>query len=275
MAFPKSTEDKEKKIKGSRVKYVVILVVLIIVALLILIFALWAKGGIDLGGDDDETNLYSASRFFCRVKYPDNWEVSSDANGFYLNKENGLIFQLYPFTTQEVEVELEEGETMPPTTPAPIKNQTEGVLVSVYYHESPEFSWPEESAEDENENQKNQDDLTAATPEPTASPAPYDLNKASQSAVDILKSKIIPGNGGHDIEISEGTDKTAKNCSMKVYTYKYTNSKGQLIRGEMDVCTRSMAYYMITYEAVDNLYGTFENSFKDMANDFVLSVFDY
>ena len=91
------TQTRERRpIKTSRIKYIIISAILFAAALFLLIFMLWAKGGMDIGSDEHTAdNLYSASRYFCRVKYPDNWDVTAGDNGFYMNKDTGLIFQLY------------------------------------------------------------------------------------------------------------------------------------------------------------------------------------
>ena len=262
-------QPKERRpIKTSRIKYIVISVILFITALAILIFMLWAKGGADLNQDaSTPKNIYSASRFFCRVKYPDNWTVSTGDNGFYMNKDTGLIFQLYPFTTEEVKLELAEGATQPPATPEPLRIQTEGVLVSVYYHEAPGFAWPEDSSKEENSAANTADE----TPAPTPTPAPYSLEEAADKAVELLEGKILP----EQHELSEGSIQAAKNCNFKVYTYRYTNADGEMIRGEMSVCSRSMAYYMVGYEAREDLYETYYKDYQGMVDNFILSVFDY
>ena len=250
--------------KTSRIKYVVISVILLVTAIAILIFMLWAKGGAEAGADDGGAdNLYSASRFFCRVKYPDNWDISAGDNGFYMNRDTGLIFQIYPFTTEDVAIETVSGATQPPTTPEPLKIPTEDVLVSVYYREAPDFSWPEEEQEPVFSD--------SVTPKPTATPAPYSLEAASDAAVAELENKLLP----EQHEMTGNSTYTGQNCRFTVYTYRYTNGDGELIQGEMSVCSRAMAYYMIIFEAREDLYGTYYKDYQGMVDHFILSVFDY
>ena len=267
---PKKIQPRERRpIKTSRIKYIVISAILFASALFLLIFMLWAKGGMDIGSDEHTAdNLYSASRYFCRVKYPDNWDVTAGDNGFYMNKDTGLIFQLYPFTAEAVKLEIAEGATQPPVTPEPLKIQTEGVLVSVYYHAAPDFAWPATPVTEEGATPTPVPD---ETPVPTPSPAPYDLEEAAAKAVELFQSKILP----EKHELSEGSLYNGKNCNFKVYPYQYTNSSGALMQGELCVCSRAMAYYMITYEAKPELFETYYKDYRAMVNDFILSVFDY
>jgi hypothetical protein len=266
----KRTQPRERRpIKASRIKYIVISVILFIAALFLLIFMLWAKGGADIGTNEKlADHLYSASRYFCRVKYPDNWDVTTGDNGFYMDKDTGLIFQLYPFTTEEVKIELAEGATQPPVTPEPMKIQTEDVLVSVYYHAAPDFAWPATPELKEGETPVPTEE---ETPAPTPTPAPYSLDEAAEKAVEFMKGKILP----EQHELSEASSYSGKNCDYKVYTYRYTNRGGELIQGEMSVCSRSMSYYMVNYEARSDLFEAYYNDYKGMVDNFILSVFDY
>lgn len=266
----KRTQPRERRpIKASRIKYIVISVILFTAALFLLIFMLWAKGGADIGIKEHQADhLYSASRYFCRVKYPDNWDVTTGDNGFYMNKDTGLIFQLYPFTTEDAKVEVAEGATQPPVTPEPIKIQTEGVLVSVYYHAAPDFAWPATPALQEGETPAPTEE---ESPAPTQTPAPYSLDEAAGKAVELMKSKILP----EQHELSESSSYSGKNCSYKVYTYRYTDSHGDLIQGEMCVCSRSMSYYMVNYEARSDLFEAYYKDYRGMVDNFILSVFDY
>ena len=265
----KKQPGERRPIKASRIKYIVISIILFIAALFLLIFMLWAKGGVDLDTDEKTAdNLYSASRYFCRVKYPDNWDVITGDNGFYMNKDTGLIFQLYPYTTEENKIEIAEGATKPPVTPEPLKIQTEGVLVSVYYYDAPDFAWPATQVPEEGVTPEPSPD---ETPVPTPTPAPDSLDEAAEKAVEIMKSKILP----EQHELSGGDSYSGKNCSFKVYTYKYTDNDGELIQGEMCVCSRSMSYYMVNYEAKSDLFEVYYKDYKGMVDNFILSVFDY
>lgn len=40
-------------------------------------------------------SMYNASRYFFRVFYPDDWDVSADPYGFLMNEE-GLVLELFP-----------------------------------------------------------------------------------------------------------------------------------------------------------------------------------
>lgn len=273
----KKTQQRERRpIKVSRIKYIVISIILLLSAIFLMIFMLWAKGGADTALSADGTdNLYSAGRYFCRIKYPDNWEVVTGENGFYINKDTGLILQLYPYTTKEVQTELAEGATEPPTTPEPLKIQTEGVLVSVYYQPAPDFSWPTTAAPEEGTTPTPTPEATGA---PTPTPAAFALAEASERSVELMKTKILPAissEGGPDFSFSSPEAYEGKNCSFQAYTYQYTDKKGNVIKGEMYVCSRAMSYYMVNYEAREGLFDSYRNAYQSMVNNFILSVFDY
>ncbi len=275
MAFNKNNSD-EKLITTSRIKYIVIAGILLLAAIALVSLAIWTSQDAEKPEKEiDTTNLYSAARYFCRMKHPDNWEISADENGFYMNEDTGLIFQAYPFTTKPVDVVLEEGATMPPTTPEPQKIPVEGVLVSVFYQANPDFAWPVEETLPPEVTPSPTPTVTAV---PTPTFAPYDLSKAGKSAVEIMKTKVLPGDsieGGPDFSMKEGNPYNGKNCKYLTYSYQYTNAEGDLIKGDMYVCSRAMSYYMITYEAKADIYDTYRPHFMSMVNNFTLSIFDY
>ena len=275
----KNNEDsgeKKKFLTKSRIKYLVIAGILFLLALVFMILAIWTGTGVDEDENQVETDhLYSAARYFCRMKYPDNWDVKADDNGFFMDEETGLIFQAYPYTTQKVEVELEEGATMPPTTPEPLKIPTENVLVSVYYQASPDFTWPPvETLPPE----VTPSPTPKISPKPTPTFAPYPLVDASNNAVELMKNKILPKvakEGAPDFSFSAGTPYEGRNCSYMAYTYQYKTENGTLMKGQMYVCSRAMAYYMITYETTADSYDVYKNAYKSMVDNFTFSIFDF
>ena len=243
----KSKKTKEEK-KRSHVKYIVIAVILFLIALTVLILALWSKSD-DSGEDPYENaeNMYSASRYFCRIKYPNGWEIVPGENGFYIDSETGLFFPAHPYTEEKVEYEGEEGDAnAPSTTPEPIRTPIEGVQVYGYYREVPDYVWPE------------------ATGEKDPTPPPYSIDEATKTAIDFLTSK-----GAKDF--SSGKDFAGKKVTFK--TYLYTTAEGG--PGELAVCSRSMAYYFLVYDAKADLFSTYEKSFLSMLNNFEFSVFNY
>lgn len=272
----KENENGNHVFKTSRIKYIVIASILLTSAIALMILAMWAK---DAGDEDASTaeadNLYSAARYFCRMKYPDYWEVTPGDNGFYLDDETGLIFQVYPYITQEVKVELEEGATQPPTTPEPLKIPTEGVMVSVFYQANPDFSWPETETLPEG---VTPSPTPKITPAPTPTFPPYALTEAADSAVEIMKTKVLPKvavQGGPEYSFSGGTPYEGKNCSFRAYSYQYTAENGAIMKGEMYVCSRAMAYYMITYEAQETVFDVYKDSYMSMVDNFVFSIFAF
>lgn len=269
-------DNKKQIFTTSRIKYVVIASILLISALVLMILALWVRGDGDENASTAEAdNLYSASRYFCRMKYPDYWEVSSGDNGFYINKDTGLIFQLYPYTTQKAEVVVEDGATEPPTTPEPLKIPTEDVMVSVFYQANPDFQWPQTATPEAGATPVP---TPKESPEPTPTFSPYPLTEAADKAVEIMKNKVLPAasvQGGPDYSFSAGTPYEGKNCSFRAYSYQYTADGGTIIKGEMYVCSRAMSYYMITFEAQDSLFDVYKDSYMSMVDNFTFSIFDY
>lgn len=267
---------KKKILTTSRIKYVVIAAILFVSAIVLMILALWTRGDGDSGDKTvDVDHLYSAARYFCRMKYPDNWEIASDDNGFYLDKETGLIFRAYPYTAQKVEVEIAEGATAAPTTPVPLKIPVEGVFVSVFYQPNPDFSWPPTETLPP---QVTPSPTPKITPKPTPTFAPYPLTEAADSAVNIMKTKILPKvakEGAPDYAFSPGTPYEGRNCSYMAYSYQYTGENGVIMKGQMYVCSRAMAYYMITYETTADLFDVYKAAAESMVDNFTLSVFAY
>jgi len=271
-----SSKTKKKLITTSRVKYVVIAGILLLAAIVLMGLAIWTSGDADKTNENVEVDhLYSAARYFCRMKYPDNWDIKADDNGFYLDEETGLIFQAYPYITKDAEITLEEGVTAPPTTPEPLKIPTEGVTVSVFYQANPEFSWPPvETLPPE----VTPSPTPKISPLPTPTFAPYPLVTAADKAVEIMKTKVLPkvaAEGGPDFSFSSGTPYEGKHCSFRAYSYQYTAENGIIMKGEMYVCSRSMAYYMITYETTADLYDVYKAGCMSMVDNFTFSIFDH
>ena len=276
-AEKKKAQERSKIINASRMKYIVISGILLVIALILLIFVLWAKGGIgDIVGEENMKNMYNASRYFCRLKYPEGWEVKSGDNGFYLDPEANLIFQLYPYRTEAAALDLAEGATPPAVTPEPIRVQIENVTVSVYYKDA-----------------GYKEILPSATPEgvtpapedgqagPTQKPEPYSLDAAGEAAVAFLTEKLLPDRAvvsegdPENYGLTEGAPYEGKNATFKTYSYIYKNKDGVSMFGNLYVCTRAMSYYILNYEAAEESYVTYKDAFVSMANNFILSVFDY
>lgn len=233
--------------KKSRVKYIVIACILLLIALFVFILAMWAKSGTEEDPYDDVKDVYSASRFFCRLKYPNKWEIVPGENGFYIDSETGLFLKAYPYDEEAVVYESEAGSQNPASaTPEPIKIPIEGVLFSAYYKEIDGFEWPESTAE------------TAVTP------APYDLDEAGGKA-----KEMIEGMGAKDLTSPEKF--AGKHCTF--LRYKYVKDDGT--KGEMFVCSRAMAYYIFTYEATEEQFNAYETPMLSMVNNIELSVFKY
>ena len=276
-AEKKKAQERNKIINASRMKYIVISAILLAIALVMLIFILWARGGIgDDAGEENMKNMYNASRYFCRLKYPEGWDVKAGDNGFYLDKDLNLIFQVYPYRMEDAAIEIAEGATPPAVTPEPVKVQIEDAIVSVYYKD---VGYAEV--------------LPSATPEgvtpvpvdgeaePTEKPEAYSLDAAGEAALAFLKDQLLaskavvsegdPENYGlTEPDIFEG-----KNVTFKTYSYIYKNQDGATIFGDLYVCTRAMSYYILNYEATEESYVTYKDAFVSMANNFILSVFDY
>lgn len=233
--------------KKSRIKYIVIACILLLIALFVFILAMWAKSGTEEDPYDDVKDVYSASRFFCRLKYPNKWEIVPGDNGFYIDEEKGLFLTAHPYNEEKVTYDGEDGAPAPGgPTPEPIKVPVEGVVFSAYYKPVDDFEWPESTAE------------TAVTP------APYNLDEAGDKA-----KELIEGTGAKDVSSSEKF--AGKHCTF--LRYRYTKDEG--IKGEMFVCSRAMAYYIFTYEATEDQYNAYETPMLSMVNNIELSVFKY
>lgn len=276
-AEKKKAQERNKIINASRMKYIVISAILFVIALIMLIFILWAKGGMgDSTSEQNMKNLYNASRYFCRLKYPEGWDVQSGDNGFYLDENLNLIFQVYPYRMEDAPIELSEGETPPAVTPEPIKVQIEDALVSVYYKDvGYDEILPSPTPEGATPVPDNKD---AA---PTEKPKAYSLDVAGEAALDFLRNQLLPGKAvvsegdPEDYGISDPNIFEGKNITFKTYSYAYKNQEGTSVFGDIYVCTRAMSYYILNFEASEDKYVTYKDAFISMANNFILSVFDY
>lgn len=99
-------------------KVIIALSVLVCIVVIISIFSNSLEDAVKEAVKPDESKLsqtYNASRYFFRVGYPDDWFVEKDEFGFLLDKDKGLVVQM--FNKKDVE-QAAENDPSPSATPA-------------------------------------------------------------------------------------------------------------------------------------------------------------
>lgn len=187
--------------------------------------------------------LHNAERYFFRVGYPEDWAAEAGANNFFLDKETGLVLNLYPMIKS------------PDATPLPQATNEEDFKDPLVRDETCVISFYYRAIEADEE---------------------MDLQKAMNLAINELmgSDKNISAEN-----LSPVMDYQSEKATFKKVTYTYMRNLFP-VKGEMYVAVRKMCFYIIVFEAEhDVLAGSSYNKYKDVANeiinDFRFSVFEY
>lgn len=189
--------------------------------------------------------LYNASRYFFRVGHPEDWDDESGAYGFMLDEATGHVFNLFPLIKSPAATAVPTAQ--PGSTPLPEPMERDDTCTVSFYY----FPFDKE--------------------------AEFDLADLINSEIEKLLSSdkgITEDDIGTVTEIT-----TQKGVTFKTFTYTYKPGSFPY-KGEMYVAMRSMAYYIIIFEAEhDTLGGSSYNKYKDTVHeiieDFRFSVFDH
>ncbi len=284
-----------------------IILILIIVSLMI---ANIAKAWIQKMREEEAkqaeeiVDMYNASRYFFRVYYPVDWDVTGGTNGFMINANNGLVLEAYPLienpVTPEPTIEatatatpsMTNGQTAKPTaTPDPREGMIryQYATARFYYREYTDFGIekkdPATIAPDTTPNVTATPDATS-TPATTGgqSPSPTvfdsDTPVSLEEVFDAVKNYIDNQDYMTFIyNIDEGEIIELGGKRFGKATYTYTDINGMTYECDVYVAVRGMAYYVITFEAVENnevkAYTKYSEEFEEMVSDMLFSVFDY
>jgi hypothetical protein len=187
--------------------------------------------------------LHNAERYFFRVGYPEDWAAEAGANNFFLDKDTGLVLNLYPLIKSSDATPIPQETGQEDVQDPMVRDET--AIISFFYR-------PIEKGEE------------------------MDLKQA----MDIALAELMEsGKNITEDNISSIMDYESEKTVFKKVSYTYMKNLFP-VKGDMYVAVRQMCYYIIIYEAEhDVLAGSSYNKYKDVAgeiiDDFRLSVFDY
>lgn len=253
---------------------------------------------------EEVVDLYNASRYFFRVYYPIDWAVNGGTNGFMINSNTGLVLEAFPLvenpvtprptvaTSPSATPTLSEGQTVKPTaTPDPREGMVRYQYASArfYYREYTDFGIekkdPATIAPDHTPNITATPNVTS-TPQntggQTVSPTVFDSDTpvTLEDAFEAVR-KYIDAQDYLNVtyEINEGEILELGGKRFGKATYTYSDVTGMKYKCDVYVAVRKMAYYVITFEAVENneikAYTKYSDEFEGMIEDMLFSVFDY
>ena len=86
----------KQNVWSDKKKTILLCIVIVMILVLAVSFVSFFKA--DIIDEEEQApydSMYNASRYFFRVFYPDDWDVSADPYGFLMNEE-GLVLELFP-----------------------------------------------------------------------------------------------------------------------------------------------------------------------------------
>ena len=283
-----------------------IIIILVVVSLMVAnLVKAWIQAEREKAQKAEEATLdmYNASRYFFRVFYPNDWNVSGGTNGFMVDSESGLVLEVFPLVENPVTPEPTL-EASPTTAPTIVSDQTakptatpdprEGLIryeyanAYFYYREYTDFGI------------EKTDPATIApsstapgtsTPSATATPkieegstiAPTVFQGDSPVALEDVFSAVADyiENSSDTViyEIGKAKNIELGGKRFRTASYTYEGEDGIARKGDIYVAVRKMAYYVIIFEACENneikAYTKYAGDFKQILSDMLFSVFDY
>lgn len=278
--------------------------ILFIVLAMILVLVLSFIGFFKADVNDEEVekkpynSMYNASRYFFRVFYPDDWDVNSDANGFLLNPNDGLVIELYPLQKMLASPSPTAGGS--PTaaiTPTPTPTSSASATIdprqgmernttltmSFYYKQydalydyiktlipptaAPETPTSEPTPEITPTPSGGPASGSPATPAPTP---PMSLEVVADYVFEqFKKDNEAAGYGYSNKKVYQ-----AENVKFIVLPYSYIKDDIK-ISGELYVAVRAMAYYTIKVEGTETSFNKYNSVIQNILYNMKLSVFNY
>lgn len=239
-------------------------------------------------------SMYNASRFFFRVFYPDDWDVSADAYGFFLSEDTGLVLEAFPLKKIAATSSPTADQTASKNSPTPVRPTS--------------TSKPDASASasiDPRAGMERNNDLTMSihyyqygddlpvvteTPKPTSTPAPSATASPAVSPAESTGEKTPPVelavmarsifDDFKDKHKDDGyTFSIAKKFSgntVEFYSISYNYIKDDIkMSGEVYVAVRAMAYYVIYVDGTASAFNRYNEVIENIIYNIKFSVFDY
>lgn len=259
-------------------------------------------------------SMYNASRYFFRVFYPDDWDVSADQYGFMLNDEEGLVLEAFPLkkmapNTPDVGTpgSGEDSAETPSPSPsasssvsasAPVSSSPDpregmerdnDLTMSFYYREYDEIleyiksltsgSDEEVEGDDESETEDSKSTLTpdtTADPESDLTPSPDGRTAPVEhdTVAAIVYEHFKAAHTDEGYEFAAARTFNAQNMDFTVMPYEYIKDDIRM-SGELYIATRAMAYYIVKVDGTSSAFRRTQPVVQNMLYNMVFSVFDY
>lgn len=278
-------------------------IILLIAAVMVLVFAVSFVSYFKVEEEKKEEefkpydSMYNASRYFFRVFYPDNWDVSAEPYGFLLNEE-GLVLELFPLKKiSQTPGAVTELTPTPSPTPENTASATvdpragmerdTSLTVKIYYKEYGDIAEKIKSdGEAVNTSNPTQEPMVTSAPtevpddaQNTSTPTGADAAKPTPQVKLLDLADYIFENHKKEHEnlnYEYIAPKHFNGASVEFCSLPYTYVKDDLkMTGEIYVANRAMAYYIITVEGTNAAFETNSKVVNNIIHNLKFSVFDY
>ena len=229
-------------------------------------------------------SMYNASRYFFRVFYPDDWDVSADPYGFFMDEE-GLVLELFPLkkitsspsatgsvSTNTPSPAVSESTSSATADPRAGMERNPDLTLKIYYKEYADIA-------DKIAASKNSGTENAAVATGTAV---TDKHSAPVSLADLSEYLFDNFKKSHENAELEKTEykyaeaKMHKGNSVEYCILPYTYIQNDIkMSGEMYVASRAMAYYVIFVEGTNSAFTRYNSVVGNIMHNLKFSVFDY
>lgn len=236
-------------------------------------------------------SMYNASRYFFRVFYPDDWDVSSDSYGFLLNSDDGLVLELYPLQKILATPVPTPAVTATPVPSSPTSSATidpragmerNSDLTMYFYYKEYDALYeyiktllPAASAEPATPTPEPPTPQSSGTPlngspVPEQKKPPMELNVIADYVFDQFKKDHESAGYGY----SNKRGYNAENIEFVVLPYSYILNNVEM-KGELYVAARAMAYYIIRVDGTKPAFEKYNSVTQNILYNMKFSVFEY
>lgn len=282
----------KQNVWSDKKKTILLCIVIVMILVLAVSFVSFFKA--DIIDEEEEQapydSMYNASRYFFRVFYPDDWDVSADPYGFLMNEE-GLVLELFPL--KKISASSSPATTASPTPasgtptasatvdPRAGMERNPELTMSFYYKEYDALYEYIETLLPASPEAQTAPPTPAATPsaEAAGSPAsgspeqkepPMDLEIIADYVFEEFQKAHEPE--GYGYSAKKGYN--AETIEFVVLPYSYIQD-GVTMSGELYVAARAMAYYVIQVEGTEASFRQYSSAVQNILYHMVFSVFEY